>query len=111
MPTFGKRVHAAMMSSGDATVTNLARVGKFSIVTARKWLLRKSAHEDMLALLRVAAHTNVRMQWLITGKGPVRSLRCLNDWELRAVEVLERLPRDKIETWLSDAERQVSKET
>ncbi len=111
MPTFGKRVHAALMSSGDATVSKLASVGGFSLVTARKWLLRTDAHEDIVALFRLAEFTHTRMQWLIQGKGPVRSVRDLNSLEYRVLKILEKMTPVEAETWLSEKERQVSKET
>ena len=110
MPTFGARIKCAMLVKGDASAAKLAEVGGFSLVTARAWFRRKECSEETKALFKIAVHTGARLQWIITGNGPIRSLRSLNSMELRAAEILDRLPRDQLESWLSQAESLLSRE-
>ncbi len=106
MNTFGDRVRGAMFAAGMSTPAQLGKACGASRQVVTTWLTMKEAHLSALHLYSLAQCLNVRMRWLVDGKG-------ISSWSLygkepaleRAALLLERLSAIKTRRWLEAGER------
>lgn len=71
LPSFGKRLKAAMMAAGIFDNAELAGKMNVPVQTIRRWLRMTDPDLSAKSLLRLAVILNVRAHWLGTGEGPL----------------------------------------
>lgn len=90
-----------MLSAGISTPTRFAIRCKVARSTAEKWLAMREARVLGVHLIGVADCVDVRLRWLITGKGPVR-------WppgSEEVIEMLDRMSAEQVKRWLAAGRR------